>query len=176
MRWASLPGDRTGHAGSRAAPSVRTKPSTSRRFALGQSARIELLEPSGDREETEFLRRFGPGIWHARIGVHGLDEKAEEGCLSIPDIYGDVERRGTVTIRATDENGVEYEATGQELLGRCFQHEIDHLDGKLFIDYLSPLKRKAAMAKWEKAKAEYPGFIRKVRTEVKGEHHHETEM
>jgi len=103
-------------------------------------------------------------------------EIAEEGCLSIPDIYGDVERPTTVTIRATDENGDEYEATGSELLGRCFQHEIDHLDGKLFIDYLSPLKRKAALSKWEKAKGEYPGSIRKVRTEVKGEHHHETEM
>jgi peptide deformylase len=102
--------------------------------------------------------------------------KGEEGCLSIPDIYGDVERPLTVTIRATDENGNEYEATGNELLGRCLQHEIDHLDGKLFIDYLSPLKRKAAMAKWEKEKSQYPGFIRKVRTEVKGEHHHETEM
>ncbi|HKR08616.1 MAG TPA: peptide deformylase [Gemmatimonadaceae bacterium] len=103
-------------------------------------------------------------------------EKAEEGCLSIPDIYGDVERPFTVTIRAMNENGEQYEATGSELLGRCFQHEIDHLDGKLFLDYLSPLKRKAAMAKWEKAKAEYPGFIRKVKAEVPGEHHHETEM
>ncbi|HEX9084362.1 MAG TPA: peptide deformylase [Gemmatimonadaceae bacterium] len=103
-------------------------------------------------------------------------EIAEEGCLSIPDIYGDVERPAIVTIRATDENGTEYEVTGSELLGRCFQHEIDHLDGKLFIDYLSPLKRKAALSKWEKAKGEYPGSIRKVRSEVKGEHHHETEM
>ncbi len=106
----------------------------------------------------------------------GASEKAEEGCLSIPDIYGDVERPGTVTIRAMDENGNEYEAAGTELLGRCFQHEIDHLDGKLFIDYLSPLKRRAAMSKWEKEKSQYPGSIRKVRTEVKGEHHHETEM
>ncbi len=47
-------------------------------FALRQSARIEVLQPAGDREETEFLRRFGPGIWHARIGVHGLDEKGED--------------------------------------------------------------------------------------------------
>lgn len=101
--------------------------------------------------------------------------KAEEGCLSIPDIYGDIERPATVTIKATDENGNEYEATGTELLGRCFQHEIDHLDGKLFIDYLSPLKRRAAMAKWEKEKVEYPGYVRRVRTEVKGEHHHENE-
>jgi peptide deformylase len=112
------------------------------------------------------------------IGREAGSGKGEEGCLSIPDIYGDVERPLTVTIRATDENGEEYEATGSELLGRCFQHEIDHLDGKLFVDYLSTLKRKAAMTKWEKAKADYPGFIRKVRTEVKGEHHHanETEM
>ena len=106
----------------------------------------------------------------------GEIDKAEEGCLSIPDIYGDVERPFTVSIRALNENGEAYEATGSELLGRCFQHEIDHLDGKLFIDYLSPLKRKAAMAKWEKAKTEYPGFIRKVKAEVPGEHHHETEM
>ena len=79
-------------------------------------------------------------------------------------------------MRFTDENGESREETAGELLGRCFQHEIDHLDGKLFIDYLSPLKRKAAMSKWEKAKAEYPGLIRRVRTEEKGEHHHETEM
>jgi peptide deformylase len=103
-------------------------------------------------------------------------DKAEEGCLSIPEIYGDVERPFTVTIRATNENGEQYEATASELLGRCFQHEIDHLDGKLFLDYLSPLKRKSAMAKWEKSKTEYPGFIRKVKAEVPGEHHHETEM
>ncbi len=47
-------------------------------FALRQSARIELLEPAGDREEAEFLGRYGPGIWHVRIGVHGLEEKAED--------------------------------------------------------------------------------------------------
>lgn len=112
------------------------------------------------------------------LATEGEKEKAEEGCLSIPDIYGDVERPVTVTIRAMDEDGNEYEATGSELLGRCIQHEIDHLDGKLFIDYLSPLKRRAAMSKWEKAKGEYPGSIRKVRTEEKGEHHraNETEM
>jgi peptide deformylase len=112
------------------------------------------------------------------LSTTGDPDKAEEGCLSIPDIYGDVVRPFTVTFRAMDENGDEYEATGSELLGRCIQHEIDHLDGKLFLDYLSPLKRKSAMSKWEKSKAGYPGFIRKVRAEVKGEHHHanETEM
>ena len=134
---------------------------------VGRTERLAVVDVDGAR-----FTLINPEV----LSSDGADEKAEEGCLSIPDIYGDVERPGTVTIRATDEHGAEFEATGKDLLGRCFQHEIDHLDGKLFIDYLSPLRRKAAMAKWEKAKAEYPGFIRKVRTEVKGEHHHETEM
>ena len=136
---------------------------------VGRTERLAIVDVDGAR-----FVLINPEI----LATTGPDEKAEEGCLSIPDIYGDVDRPGSVTIRATDENGSPYEATGTELLGRCFQHEIDHLDGKLFIDYLSTLKRRAAMTKWEKAKAEYPGFIRKVRAEVKGEHHHanETEM
>src|SRR2546429_1496844 len=64
-----------------------------------------------------------------------LEKKTEEGCLSIPEIYGDVERPFTVTIRAMNENDEQYEATGSEHLGRCFQPVIDHLDGKLFIHY-----------------------------------------
>jgi peptide deformylase len=134
---------------------------------VGRTERLAVVDVDGAK-----FTLINPEV----VTTDGVREKAEEGCLSIPDIYGDVERPGVVTIRATDENGSEYEATGNELLGRCFQHEIDHLDGKLFLDYLSPLRRKAAMAKWEKGKGEYPGFIRKVRTEVKGEHHHETEM
>jgi len=134
---------------------------------VGRSERLAVVDVDGAK-----FTLINPQV----IERDGESGTAEEGCLSIPDIYGDVERPLTVTIRATDENGIDYEATGTELLGRCFQHEIDHLDGKLFIDYLSPLKRKSAMSKWEKAKAEYPGFVRKVRTEVKGEHHHETEM
>jgi len=136
---------------------------------VGRTERLAVVDVDGAK-----FTLINPTI----VTADGANEKAEEGCLSIPDIYGDVDRPGTVTIRAIDENGQDYEATGTELLGRCFQHEIDHLDGKLFIDYLSPLKRRSAMAKWEKAKDEYPGFIRKVRTEVKGEHHHanETEM
>ena len=134
---------------------------------VGRSDRVAVVDVEGKKYTL-----INPEI----VSRTGAREKAEEGCLSIPDIYGDVERPSDVTIRALDENGSSYEASGNELLGRCFQHEIDHLDGKLFIDYLSPLKRKAALAKWEKEKEGYPGSIRKVRTEVKGEHHHETEM
>ena len=134
---------------------------------VGRTERLAVVDVDGQK-----FVLINPRV----LATEGEQDKAEEGCLSIPDIYGDVERPGTVTIHATDENGQEFEATGTELLGRCFQHEIDHLDGKLFIDYLSPLKRRSAMSKWEKEKEQYPGFIRKVRTEVKGEHHHETEM
>jgi peptide deformylase len=134
---------------------------------VGRAEKVAVVDVEGKK-----FTLINPEI----VSTGGAPDKAEEGCLSIPDIYGDVERPAEVTIRATDENGNQYEATAGELLGRCFQHEIDHLDGKLFIDYLSPLKRKAALSKWEKAKEEYPGNVRKVRTEEKGEHHHEMEM
>ena len=84
-------------------------------------------------------------------------ERAEEGCLSIPDIYGDVDRAARVTVRATDLEGNLFEREATELLARAFQHEIDHLHGNLFIDYLSFLKRRGVMARWEDLKEKYPG-------------------
>ena len=92
--------------------------------------------------------------------------KGEEGCLSIPDIYADVERPKTVTIRALDRNGRTFERDATDLLARCLQHEIDHLDGKLFLDYLSVLKRTAAVAKWKLTSDDYPGYIRRVSLET----------
>lgn len=94
-----------------------------------------------------------------------LDEdtdKAEEGCLSIPDVYGDVVRPSRVVVRALDRHGAPFEIEGSELLGRALQHEIDHLHGKLFIDYLSFLKRRSVLAKWEGMKEKYPGLVRKL--------------
>ena len=134
---------------------------------VGRTERLAVVDVEGKK-----FTLINPEIVSRASAV----DKDEEGCLSIPEIYGDVERPAMVTIRATDENGKGYEASADGLLGRCFQHEIDHLDGKLFIDYLSPLKRRAAMSKWEKSRDEYPGNIRKVRAEEKGEHHHDTEM
>jgi peptide deformylase len=134
---------------------------------VGRTERLAVVDVEGKK-----FTLINPEIVSGSSAV----DKDEEGCLSIPEIYGDVERPAMVTIRATDANGEIYEASAEGLLGRCFQHEIDHLDGKLFIDYLSPLKRRAAMSKWEKSRDDYPGNIRKVRAEEKGEHHHETEM
>jgi peptide deformylase len=102
--------------------------------------------------------------------------KGEEGCLSIPEIYGDVERPARVVVSALDREGKPFTIEASELLARCLQHEIDHLHGKLFIDYLSLLKRRAAIAKWDGMKKDYPGLLRNVATEVQGEHHHDGEL
>ena len=65
----------------------------------------------------------------------------QEGCLSVPDIYADVERAEQVTVRAQDVDGNTFELEADELLAVCIQHEIDHLDGKVFVDYLSRMKQ-----------------------------------
>ena len=86
--------------------------------------------------------------------------KGEEGCLSIPEIYADVQRAARVIVRAQDIDGKWYEVEGTELLGRCLQHEIDHLHGKLFTDRLSLLKRRKAMKEWDEEKLNYPKLLR----------------
>ena len=68
-------------------------------------------------------------------------ELIEEGCLSVPGHYDKVQRHGKTTVKALDREGKPFELTGEGLLSQCIQHEIDHLDGKLYIDYLSQLKR-----------------------------------
>ena len=88
--------------------------------------------------------------------------KGEEGCLSIPEVYGDVERAARVVVRALDRDGRAFEIEASELLARCLQHEIDHLHGKLFLDYLSVLKRRSALAKWEKERKQFGSNIRKL--------------
>lgn len=109
------------------------------------------------------------------VELDSKTSKAEEGCLSIPDVYGDVERPSRVRVRALDLDGQQFEIEADELLGRCLQHEIDHLHGKLFIDYLSVLKRRAALAKWGKEKDKYPSFVRKLDVDPTGSHEHPEE-
>jgi len=75
---------------------------------------------------------------------------SEEGCLSVPNNYAKVERAEQVTVRALDENGKTFELEASGLLAVCVQHEMDHLIGKLFVDYLSPLKRQRIKSKLEK--------------------------
>ena len=75
----------------------------------------------------------------------------EEGCLSLPEYYEDVQRPSKVRVRFLDRNNQRQEIEATGLLGTCLQHEIDHLDGKLFIDHLSRLKRDRAVKKFTKA-------------------------
>ena len=133
---------------------------------IGRTERITVMDVEGTK-----LALINPEIIEREGSARG-----EEGCLSIPEIFGDVTRASRVIVRATDEEGKSIEVEGSELLARCMQHEIDHLDGKLFIDYLSVLKRRSAMSKWEKLKEDYPGFIRKVALEKAGPHHSEGEL
>jgi peptide deformylase len=75
----------------------------------------------------------------------------EEGCLSVPDYYEDVSRPAKVRVRFLDRDNQRREIEAEGLLATCLQHEIDHLDGKLFIDHLSRLKRERAIKKYSKA-------------------------
>ncbi len=86
--------------------------------------------------------------------------KEEEGCLSIPDIYGDVERAAHVVVEALDETGVKRRIEGSELLARVLQHEIDHLDGIVFLDRVGPFKRRRLIKQWEKSREGKAGLVR----------------
>jgi peptide deformylase len=88
--------------------------------------------------------------------VAASTEKAtrEEGCLSLPDQYADVTRPAWVKVKYQDENGAEKKIEGEGLLAACLQHEIDHLNGVLFVDYLSSLKRNILLRKLAKDQKE----------------------
>jgi peptide deformylase len=80
------------------------------------------------------------------------DLEWDEGCLSVPNYYECVTRSNHIKIKALNEQGEEFELEASELLGVCIQHEIDHLDGILFVDYLSKLKQRRLLEKTRKAK------------------------
>lgn len=105
------------------------------------------------KEENEAPRpliMFNPKV------IAASDERSvyEEGCLSIPEQYAEVERPAEVTVTWMDRDGNPQEETFDGLWSTCVQHEIDHLDGKLFIDYLSPMKRQMITRKMQKLKRE----------------------
>lgn len=86
----------------------------------------------------------------------------EEGCLSIPEIYGNVERAVRVVVETTTLEGTRTRVEATELRARAIQHEIDHLDGVLFIDHLSPLKRRLLLNKWRRLRKGKEGFLKEV--------------
>ncbi|MBA6338298.1 MULTISPECIES: peptide deformylase [unclassified Colwellia] len=106
--------------------------------------RIVVINVSEDEDESYVL--INPEI----ISHSDTTEINEEGCLSVPGCYAKVDRYTEVTVKALDREGQAFTLNATELLAVCIQHELDHLDGKLFVDYLSPLKRQRIKAKLEK--------------------------
>jgi peptide deformylase len=92
----------------------------------------------------------------------GGSQTGEEGCLSIPEIYADVERFDRLVVEALDENGVRRRVEATGFLARAIQHEIDHLDGILFLDRVGPLKRRRLLADWKKSRKGQTGYLKDV--------------
>jgi peptide deformylase len=134
---------------------------------------VGLAAPQVGRRERLAVLDVGGGpiaVINPQIVAASGKQRAEEGCLSIPEIFGDVERAMHVTVRALDAQGDPFELEGSELLARCLQHEIDHLHGKLFLDYLSVLKRRSAMSQWDRLKKDFPGNRRVLTAQEIAEH------
>lgn len=105
--------------------------------------RIIVIDVSEEKDEPHVF--INPEL----IETSGTEEM-EEGCLSVPTYYETVERAERIKVRALNEQGEQFELETDGLLAVCVQHEMDHLEGKLFVDYLSPLKRQRAQKKIQK--------------------------
>lgn len=111
--------------------------------------RVVVIDVSEEKDAPIFL--INPEIIE-RDGV----EESEEGCLSVPGFFEKVKRAEHVRVKALNRDGQPFEFEARDLLAVCVQHELDHLDGKLFVDYISPLKRQRIKKKLEKIhKMEY---------------------
>lgn len=104
---------------------------------------IVVVDVSEDKSEPYCF--INPVITHAEG-----EEVCEEGCLSVPEYYAEVMRAEEITVVALDRDGKEFTLETDGMLAICIQHELDHLKGKLFVDYLSPLKQKRLRKKFEK--------------------------
>lgn len=114
---------------------------------IGVARRMLVLDVSKDGEDKQPLVFINPEI------VASSDARSvyEEGCLSIPDYYAEVERPATITVKHIDRDGKEQIVEADGLLATCLQHEIDHLNGVLFIDHISKLKREMVVRRFTKA-------------------------
>jgi peptide deformylase len=113
---------------------------------IGEMVRLVVMDIAKKDEPRRPLTLINPEImWFSpERSVY------EEGCLSIPEFYEEVERAAMVTVRFLDAYGAECELTADRILATCLQHEIDHLNGVLFIDHISKLKRDRVMRKFRK--------------------------
>lgn len=112
---------------------------------VGVRRRITVIDPTAGEEEDSLHVFINPEIVEREGRL-----RWEEGCLSIPGVYENIDRAARVVVRALDREGEPFELEATELLAVCIQHEIDHLNGVLFLDHLSRLKRKIVLKKYKK--------------------------
>jgi len=115
---------------------------------VGVLKRVIVVDISGDEEENKPLLMANPEL----IEVSDDDASYEEGCLSLPEYYGEVVRPARIRVRYLDRENEIREMEAEGLLATCIQHEMDHLDGILFVDHLTALKRNMILRKLLKAK------------------------
>jgi peptide deformylase len=113
---------------------------------VGVPLRLIVLDASGKEEERHPICMINPEI----VSLGSEKRLYEEGCLSIPDVRVEIERPSTVTVRYLDGEGKPRELAADGLLATAIQHELDHLDGRLIIDFLSKLKRDIIVRKFKK--------------------------
>lgn len=119
---------------------------------VGVARRVAVIDADGCR-----IALVNPRI----VSVEG-EASAEEGCLSIPEIYADVSRPERVVLEAVGADGGTYTLEAGGLAARAIQHEIDHLDGILFLDHLGPIKRKMLLARWKKEHRNDTTYLKEV--------------
>ncbi len=115
---------------------------------VGKAVRVIVVDIAEKDEKPQPYRMVNPEIVDASEELRITNE----GCLSVPDFYADVERADTITVRYLDENGEQKTLKADGMLATCVAHEIEHLDGVLFIDHLSLVKRNIILRKLQKAK------------------------
>jgi peptide deformylase len=115
---------------------------------VGVARRVIVVDPSPRDGERQPIKMANPKL----IDVSNETMKHEEGCLSFPDHYSHVIRPSKVNVRYIDEDNQQREIDAEDMLATCIQHEMDHLDGVLFVDHISMLKRNIILRKLTKSK------------------------
>jgi peptide deformylase len=119
---------------------------------IGRAIRVAVVDAEGSR-----FAMINPVILEA-----SGKESEEEGCLSIPDVYAEVTRPERIVLEAIGRDGAPFRIEAGGLMARAIQHEVDHLDGILFLDRLSPMKRRLLIARYRREHKEGDGLLREV--------------
>ncbi|MEG3617137.1 peptide deformylase [Magnetovibrio sp. PR-2] len=122
---------------------------------VGVSKRVLVMDTAKEDEDPQPICMANPEI----VWASDEEELREEGCLSLPEQYAEVVRPLVVRVRYLDKEGEIRELEADEIMGICVQHEMDHLDGTLFVDHLSGLKRNMILRKLQKARKGKPATV-----------------